>query len=63
MICALAGVALLSSFLIKGLELDRALETEQGFKVEETIRRGEVKENDEMGLLKIGIIVQSVYIK
>ena len=31
--CALAGVALLSSFLIKGFELDRALETEQGFKV------------------------------
>ena len=30
---ALAGVALLSSFLIKGFELDRALETEQGFKV------------------------------
>ena len=29
--CALAGVALLSSFLIKGLELDRPLETEQGF--------------------------------
>lgn len=32
--CALAGVALLSSFLIKGLDLDRALETEQGFQVE-----------------------------
>lgn len=34
--CALAGVALLSSFLIKGFELDRALETEQGFQVEKT---------------------------
>ena len=34
--CALAAVALLSSFLIKGFELDRALETEQGFKVAQT---------------------------
>ena len=29
--CALAGVALLSSFLIRGLDLDRPLVTEQGF--------------------------------
>lgn len=34
--CALAGLALLSSFLIKGFELDRALDTEQGFQVEKT---------------------------
>ena len=34
--CALAGVALLSSFVIKGFELDRALETEQGFQVAKT---------------------------
>lgn len=34
--CALAGVALQSSFLIKGFELDCALETEQGFQVEKT---------------------------
>lgn len=34
--CALAGVALLSSFFIKGFELDRALETEQGFQVAKT---------------------------
>lgn len=34
--CALAGVALLSGFLIKGFELDRALETEQGFHVDKT---------------------------
>ena len=34
--CALAGVALLSSLLIQGFELDRALETEQGFKIAET---------------------------
>ena len=34
--CVLAGLALLSSFLIKGYELDRALETEQGFQVEQT---------------------------
>ena len=34
--CALAGVALLSSFFIKGFELDRALETEQGFEVAKT---------------------------
>ncbi|CAF9940140.1 MAG: hypothetical protein ALECFALPRED_008438 [Alectoria fallacina] len=33
---ALAAVALLSSFLIKGFELDRALETEQGFRIEQT---------------------------
>ena len=30
--CALAGVALLSSLLIKGFDLNRALETEQGFR-------------------------------
>ena len=34
--CVLAGVALLSSFFIKGFELDRALETEQGFQVAKT---------------------------
>ena len=34
--CALAGVALLSSTLIRGFELDRALETEQGFRMEKT---------------------------
>ncbi|KAM0799122.1 major facilitator superfamily domain-containing protein [Usnea florida] len=34
--CVLAGLALLSSFFIKGFELDRALETEQGFQVEQT---------------------------
>ena len=34
--CALAGMALLSTFFIKGLDLDRALDTEQGFKVEKT---------------------------
>ncbi len=34
--CALAGVALVSSFLIKGFELDRALETEQGFQIAKT---------------------------
>lgn len=33
---ALSGVALLSSFLIQGFELDRALETEQGFEAEKT---------------------------
>lgn len=35
--CVLAGLALLSSFFIKGFELDRALETEQGFQVEQTV--------------------------
>ena len=34
--CALSGVALLSSLFIKGFALDRALETEQGFQVAET---------------------------
>ena len=34
--CILAGLALLSSFFIEGFELDRALETEQGFQVEQT---------------------------
>ena len=32
----LAGVALLSKFLIKGFKLDRALEVEQGFQAAKT---------------------------
>ena len=33
-LCALAGVALFASLFIKGYSLDRALDTEQGFKHE-----------------------------
>ena len=41
--CGLAGVALILSFFIKGLSLDVALDTEQGFKHEQKIKDVEEK--------------------
>jgi MFS family permease len=43
-LCALAGVALVSSFFIKSYDLNRALETEQGFKAEKKSKENRAEE-------------------
>jgi MFS family permease len=48
-LCALAGVALISSFFIKSYDLNRALETEQGFKAEKKSKENEAEEGTPVG--------------
>jgi MFS family permease len=48
-LCALAGVALVSSFFIKSYDLNRALETEQGFKAEKKSKENGAEEGTPAG--------------
>jgi MFS family permease len=48
-LCALASVALVSSFFIKSYDLNRALETEQGFKAEKKSKENRAEEGTPAG--------------